>query len=100
MTKRRCRLRENPVSNASGSLSNSLTRRRRSGAVARTSTLALNNVTLPFVLALADKGYKAALEADPNLRDGLNVYRGRLTYEAVASALGETYIAAADALAA
>jgi len=70
------------------------------GAVARTSTLALNNVTLPFVLALADKGYKAALEADPNLRDGLNVYRGRLTYEAVASALGETYIAAADALAA
>jgi len=70
------------------------------GAVARTSTLALNNVTLPFVLDLADKGVQRALADDPHLRDGLNVYRGELTYEAVAQALGEPYIDAADALAA
>ena len=46
------------------------------GAVARTSTFALNNVTLPFVLALADKGYRRALGEDAHLRNGLNVYRG------------------------
>ena len=46
------------------------------GAVARTSTFALNNATLPFVLALADKGVLAALRADPHLRAGLNVLRG------------------------
>ncbi len=57
------------------------------GAVARTSTFALNNVTLPFVLALADKGYRRALGEDPHLRNGLNVYRGMVTYRAVASAL-------------
>ena len=49
------------------------------GAVARTSTFALNNVTLPFVLALADKGYRRALGEDPHLRNGLNVYEGRIT---------------------
>ena len=70
------------------------------GAVARTSTLALNNVTLPFVLALADKGYRKALADDPHLLAGLNVCRGKLTYEAVARELGETYVTAADALAA
>ena len=47
------------------------------GAVARTSTFALNNVTLPFVLALADKGYRRALGEDTHLRNGLNVYRGQ-----------------------
>ena len=47
------------------------------GAVARTSTFALNNVTLPFVLALADKGYRRALGEDPHLRNGLNVYEGK-----------------------
>jgi alanine dehydrogenase len=57
------------------------------GAVARTSTFALNNVTLPFVLALADKGYRRALGEDPHLRNGLNVYEGRITYRAVADAL-------------
>jgi len=46
------------------------------GAVARTSTFALNNATLPFVLALANKGYRKALVDDPHLRNGLNVYRG------------------------
>ena len=57
------------------------------GAVARTSTFALNNVTLPFVLALADKGYRRALGEDPHLRDGFNVCEGKITYRAVADAL-------------
>jgi alanine dehydrogenase len=57
------------------------------GAVARTSTFALNNVTLPFVLALADKGYRRALGEDEHLRRGLNVYEGMITHRAVAEAL-------------
>jgi alanine dehydrogenase len=57
------------------------------GAVARTSTLALNNATLPFVLALADKGWKRALAEDPHLRRGLNIQAGRVTHEAVGQAL-------------
>ncbi len=57
------------------------------GAVARTSTFALNNVTLPFVLALADKGYRRALAEDIHLRNGLNVYRGTINHRAVAGAL-------------
>jgi len=69
------------------------------GAVARTSTFALNNATLPFVLALANKGYRKALTDDPHLRNGLNVYQGRLTYEAVARDLGLSYTAAVDVLA-
>ena len=55
------------------------------GAVARTSTFALNNATLPFTLALADKGYRGAMAADSHLRDGLNVFAGKVTYEAVAA---------------
>jgi len=62
------------------------------GGVARTSTFALNNVTLPFVLALASKGYKKALLEDPYLMHGLNVYRGHITYEAIARDLGYTYV--------
>lgn len=58
------------------------------GAVARTSTFALNNATLPFVLALADKGWRKALEDDPHLAQGLNVCEGGITYEAVARDLG------------
>jgi alanine dehydrogenase len=54
------------------------------GGVARTSTLALTNATLPFVLALADKGAEAAMASDAHLLHGLNVYRGVLTVEAVA----------------
>jgi len=68
------------------------------GAVARTSTLALNNATLPFTLALADKGHRKALLDDPHLLAGLNVYRGKVTYEAVARDLGYKYAPAADAL--
>lgn len=69
------------------------------GAVARTSTFALNNATLPFVLALANKGYRKALTDDVHLRNGLNVYQGRLTYEAVARDLGLSYTPAVDVLA-
>lgn len=68
------------------------------GAVARTSTFALNNATLPFVLALANNGYKKALRDDVHLRHGLNVCRGKLTYEAVARDLNQDYIAAEDML--
>ncbi len=58
------------------------------GAVARTSTIALGNATMPFMLALADKGWKQACADDPNLLNGLNVHAGKLTYYAVGKALG------------
>jgi alanine dehydrogenase len=63
------------------------------GAVARTSTFALNNATLPFVLALADKGWRRALADDPHLRRGLNVCAGKIAHEAVAAALGLPFAA-------
>ncbi|WP_448205080.1 alanine dehydrogenase [Azospirillum sp. sgz302134] len=56
------------------------------GGVARTSTFALNNATLPFVLTLADHGYREALARDPHLREGLNVHAGVITCQAVAEA--------------
>jgi len=68
------------------------------GAVARTSTFALNNATLPFALALADKGYRKALSDDKHLRNGLNVHEGVLTYEAVAKDLNIDFITAKEAL--
>jgi len=58
------------------------------GAVARTSTIALGNATMPFMLALADKGWKQACSDDPHLLNGLNVHAGQLTYYAVGEALG------------
>jgi len=58
------------------------------GAVARTSTFALTNATLPFILAIANKGYQSALREDPHLCKGLNIHRGKVTYEAVAKSLG------------
>ena len=58
------------------------------GAVARTSTYALNAATLPFVEALADKGWRQAMRDDPHLRAGLNVHEGHITHPAVAEALG------------
>ena len=70
------------------------------GGVARTSTYALNNVTLPFALAIADKGWKTALADDPHLRNGLNVANGKVTYKAVADDLGYSYVAADTAMAA
>jgi len=70
------------------------------GGVARTSTFALNNATMPFTLALANKGYKRALKEDPYLAEGLNVHHGKLTNEAVARDLDKDYQSVADALAA
>jgi alanine dehydrogenase len=61
------------------------------GGVARTSTLALTNATLPFVLQLANKGYRKALQDNAHLANGLNVHRGKVTYEAVARDLGYAY---------
>ncbi|MBO6527599.1 alanine dehydrogenase, partial [Erythrobacter sp.] len=69
------------------------------GAVARTSTYALNNVTLPHALRIARMGWKAALATDPHLAEGLNVHKGEVTYEAVASELGYDYRPVADILA-
>ena len=68
------------------------------GAVARTSALALNNETLPFVAAIAVKGWRRALSDDPHLRDGLNICRGAVTHAAVATALGRPYVPAASSL--
>ncbi len=68
------------------------------GAVARTSAVALNNATLPFVLAIADRGWRRALSDDPHLRNGLNAARGLLTHPAVAHDLGLPLTAAARAL--
>jgi alanine dehydrogenase len=68
------------------------------GAVPRTSTFALNNATLPFILSLVNKGVKAALLGDEHLLNGLNVHRGMITYEAVARDLGYEYVSARDAL--
>lgn len=65
---------------------------------ARTSTYALNNSTLPFVLALANKGYKRALLDDPHLMNGLNIHRGVVTCEAVASVHQLAYKRALDVL--
>ena len=70
------------------------------GAVPSTSTYALNNVTLPYGLTLADKGYKDALLDNPNFREGLNVYKGKVTYKAVADDLGYEYVDPVAALAA
>jgi alanine dehydrogenase len=61
------------------------------GGVPRTSTFALNNATLPYVLTLANKGYRQALTDDPHLRNGLNVHRGQITCEEVAEALNYPY---------
>jgi alanine dehydrogenase len=62
------------------------------GGVPRTSTFALNNATLPFVLAIAGKGWQRALTEDPHLRNGLNVAFGKVTCEPVAEALGYPYV--------
>jgi len=64
------------------------------GAVARTSTFALNNATIGHALALADKGWAKALKANPHLKNGLNVCQGHVTYEAVAHGLCYPYVAA------
>ncbi len=62
------------------------------GAVARTSTLALNNATLPYIVALADLGWKAAVARDKHLANGLNIHEGAITSKEVADALGREYV--------
>jgi alanine dehydrogenase len=69
------------------------------GGVARTSTYALNNATLPHALAIADKGWKQALKYDMHLRNGLNVAFGDITYKAVADDLGYAYKPADEVIA-
>lgn len=61
------------------------------GAVPRTSTIALNNVTLPFIVALAEKGYQQALYEDNHLRNGLNIFKGNVTHKVVARELNLPY---------
>ena len=68
------------------------------GGVARTSTMSLNNATLPFIRELADLGAEKALSSDPHLLNGLNVYRGHVTCEPVASALVDQYMPASNFL--
>ena len=58
-----------------------------------TSTLALNNATLPFLVKLANKGYQKALSEDKNFLAGLNVHKGQVTYKAVADAFNHEYVA-------
>ena len=62
------------------------------GGVPRTSTLALNKVTLPYLVRLANKGYRKALIEDKNFLAGLNIHKGQVTYKAVADAFGHEYI--------
>jgi alanine dehydrogenase len=64
------------------------------GGVARTSTFALNNATLPFTVQLANKGWKQACKDDAHLKEGLNVHDGKVTYKAVADALDYKYVSA------
>jgi alanine dehydrogenase len=69
------------------------------GAVPRTSAYALNRATLPFVLELAQRGVTEALRTNASLRDGLNIFRGKVTRKEVAEALGYPCADAAEALA-
>jgi alanine dehydrogenase len=68
------------------------------GGVPRTSTLALNKATLPYLVELADKGYEKALKEDKNFLAGLNIYKGQVTYKAVADVFGYKYISPSEAL--
>ncbi|WP_435098037.1 alanine dehydrogenase [Candidatus Pelagibacter bacterium nBUS_27] len=68
------------------------------GGVPRTSTLALNNATLPFLVKLANKGYQKALGEDKNFLAGLNVHKGHVTYKAVADVFGHDYVAPDEAI--
>ena len=68
------------------------------GGVPRTSTLALNKVTLPFLNRLAKDGYQKALKDDPNFLAGLNVYKGNVTHKAVADTFGHKFLSPSEAL--
>ena len=69
------------------------------GGVPRTSTIALNKATLPFLNKLATNGYQKALKEDKNFLEGLNVYKGQVTYKAVADVFGHSYVSPGEALA-
>jgi len=69
------------------------------GGVPRTSTIALNKATLPFLLKIAKNGYQKALKDDPNFLAGLNIYKGNVTYKAVADVFGHKYLSPSEALA-
>ena len=68
------------------------------GGVPRTSTLALNKATLPFLMKLADKGYQKALKEDKNFLEGLNIFKGEVTYKAVADTFGYSFTSASQAI--
>jgi len=68
------------------------------GGVPRTSTIALNKATLPFLNKLASNGYQKALKEDKNFLEGLNVYKGQVTYKAVADAFGHSFLSSAEAI--
>jgi len=68
------------------------------GGVPRTSTIALNKATLPYLVRLANKGYQKALGEDKNFLAGLNVYKGHVTYKAVADVFGHEYVNPGDAI--
>ena len=68
------------------------------GGVPRTSTLALNKATLPFLSKLAKDGYKKALKDDPNFLAGLNVHKGSVTYKAVADVFGHSFVSPNEAI--
>jgi len=68
------------------------------GGVPRTSTLALNKATLPFLCKLADKGFEKALGEDKNFLKGLNIFKGNVTHKAVADVFGYKYVPAKEAL--
>ena len=68
------------------------------GGVPRTSTLALNNATLPFLVKLANKGYQKALSEDKNFLAGLNVHKGHVTYKAVADIFGHDFVEPGEAI--
>ncbi len=69
------------------------------GGVPRTSTLALNKATLPFLVKLANKGYQKALSEDKNFLAGLNVFKGQVTYKSVAEVFGHKFISPSEAIA-
>ena len=68
------------------------------GGVPRTSTIALNNATLPFLVKLANKGYQKALGEDKNFIAGLNIHKGEVTYKAVADVFGHNYVTPEEAI--
>ena len=68
------------------------------GGVPRTSTFALNQATLPYLVTLANKGYKKALTEDKNFLAGLNVHKGEVTYKAVADVFGHNFVEPGEAI--